>query len=80
MKTSDRVLMSFQQEIESHRPEILDRDLAEVLLEIQFLLDQIASNIAGYSQADLEKATLKVSLLRRKAEIARLELRKRGNR
>jgi hypothetical protein len=75
-----RELISFQEITKSLPTETLDRDLAEISYDIDFLKAQVSAEIGNYTPAGLEKASEKIFLLKQKAEIAKLELLKRNNR
>jgi hypothetical protein len=59
--------------------EEIDRDLAEVLTEIEFLKEQVKYDFKSYSQKDLKRANEKISQLMRSAEILKIELDRRKN-
>jgi hypothetical protein len=74
----ERELIYFQQRATTLAIEILDKDLAELLLDIEFVEAQVQVETGKYTPSDLAIAEEKISLLRRKAEIARLEISRRG--
>jgi len=55
----------------------LDRDLAEVSLEVNFLEEQVRADFGSYSPVALLRAKEKISLFNQKAEILNIELRRR---
>jgi hypothetical protein len=59
--------------------EEIDRDLAEVLTEIEFLKEQVKYDFKSYSQKDLNRANEKISQLMKSAEILKIELSRRKN-
>ena len=58
--------------------EILDRNLAELRCEVEFLQAQIEADIENLTPSQLERASEKLSFFREKAEIVRLELEDRN--
>jgi hypothetical protein len=70
-------LISFREKAKSLSAESLYRDLAELLNDIQFLSAQVEADAGDYSPSELEIAQKKISKLRKKAEIAKLELTKK---
>lgn len=73
-------LITFQLTTERLSTEDLDRDFAELSSDIQFLDAQIASDLETYSTEELERAIAKTALLKLKAEIIVLEMKKRRER
>jgi hypothetical protein len=73
----DPELISFRKEVQGLSSEILDRDLAELSNDIEFLEIQVDSDPGGYTLKELHSAREKISGLREKAEICRAELRNR---
>jgi len=55
----------------------LERSIAEIKHDINFLEDQIDNDLASYSPIALEKAKLRIQLAKRKAEIMIGEYEKR---
>jgi hypothetical protein len=55
----------------------LDRDIAEISIEIRFMEEQMKTDFARYSPEDTLRASEKISLLTKKAEIMKIELEKR---
>jgi len=74
----DQELLSLRREVVNLSPRVLDRDLAENSIEIQFLEDQIRLDVGSYSADELRKANSKVSRLKRRAEIFKIELERRN--
>ena len=64
--------------MENLSPQVLDRDLAEFSIEIQFLEDQIRLDIERYSADELTRAYSKISHFKRRAEIFKIELDRRN--
>ena len=57
----------------------IDRELAEISLEISFLEEQVESDLEGYSTLDLERGREKISILKRRSQIYQIELERRKN-
>lgn len=57
--------------------EALDRDLAEISIDVKFLQEQLAVDRNGYSSPDLNDAERKISQFQKRAEMLGLELEKR---
>jgi len=57
--------------------EELDRDLAEITNDIQFLEEQLECDLASYSLEQLTKAQEKVAGFKKKADLIRVELERR---
>jgi RNA recognition motif-containing protein len=55
----------------------LDRDIAEISTEIRFTEEQMKTDFARYSPENTSRVSEKVSVLRKKAEIMKIELEKR---
>jgi hypothetical protein len=55
----------------------LERSIAEIKNDINFLEDQVSSDLGSYSPIALEKAKLRIQLVKRKAEIMIGEYEKR---
>ena len=62
---------------ESKTSEELDRDLAEITLDCEFLDAQVQSDLGSYSAAELMMAQEKISHFKRKAGAIRMELETR---
>ena len=69
---STQQIEQFQLDIKSEPPHELERDLAEITFEVSFMEAQVKSEI-GYTPAELEIANEKISVLKRKAVILKLE-------
>jgi len=67
-------LYSFREKIRKTPSELLERDLAELLNDIQFLEAQVDCDIGSYSMKELEKAKEKIAKLKQKADIIKFEL------
>ena len=72
------------QELQSLQAQVLDlpldelgRDLAEVSMDLAFLEAQLGVDIGSYSPKELEKANGKISYLKQRAEILKIELSRR---
>jgi len=74
----DLELRSLRKEVQNSSTEILDRDLAEISSEIQFLEDQVRNDIERYSLDEKKKAYSKISYFKRRAEIFKIELDRRN--
>jgi hypothetical protein len=57
----------------------IDRELAEISLEISFLEEQVESDLEGYSKLDLDRGREKISILKRRSQIYQIELERRKN-
>ena len=73
-----------RKELESLRGDVLkltseelDRDLAELNHEIQFLEEQMRVDIGSYPPAELERANAKIVHFKQKAEILKMEISSR---
>jgi len=73
-------LALFRQKAKALSVESLDKDLAELSYDIQFLDAQLNADLQSYAPVELARATEKISLLRQKAEIIVLELDKKRQR
>jgi len=67
-------LYSFHERVRNTPFELLERDLPELLNDIQFLEAQLDCDIGSYSPAELEKAKEKIAKLKQKADIIKSEL------
>lgn len=54
--------------------QLLDKDLAELSYDIQFLDAQVNADVKSYAPRDHPRATAKISFLRQKSKIIVLEL------
>jgi len=75
--SSQETLSRFREKAKTFPVEVLDRDLAELSGDIQFLDAQIDVDLGSYKPEQLEKAIEKTTLLKLKAEIIVLELKSR---
>ena len=71
--------MSLRERAQTLSSTELDRDLAELSIEIAFLENQVQADLGSYSSEDLELAYEKISHFRQRAEILRVELSKRAS-
>lgn len=67
-------LQVLQAEVHRLPSEDIDRDLAELSHEIDFLDEQVRVDLESYSPEQLTRASGKIAHLRQKAEILRIEL------
>ncbi|MFI5421355.1 MAG: hypothetical protein ACHQ1H_10350 [Nitrososphaerales archaeon] len=53
--------------------------MSELYFDINFIEEQLKSDLGSYSLKDLERANEKISILKRKAEIFGIELDRKRN-
>jgi len=70
-------LLSLQAKVLDLPLDELGRDLAEVSIDLAFLEAQLSVDIGSYSPKELERANEKVSYLKQRAEILKIELSRR---
>jgi len=72
-------LKSLQAELPELPSERIDRELAEVSHEIEFLESQVIADIGSYSPEELKRANEKISHFKQRAEIFRIQLNLRSS-
>jgi hypothetical protein len=72
-------LQTLQAEIQNLPLENIDRDLAELSHEIEFLEAQVEVDLGSYSPEQLARAYGKIAHLKRRAEILKIELNTRNS-
>lgn len=70
----DQELASLREKAQKLPPQLLDRDLAEVSIEIQFLEAQIRADPDSYTADQLARAHTKIARFKKRAEILKTEL------
>ena len=73
----EKELEKFSGKVKKQDQPELDRDLAEVKIDIDFLESQIKADFGCYSPQELQRAQARVLFLKRKAEIIEKELSKK---
>jgi hypothetical protein len=76
-KTAQEELDETKSDIERLPTPELERSIAEIKHDINFLEDQVNCDLASYSPLALERAKLRIELTKRKAEIMIGEYEKR---
>jgi hypothetical protein len=71
-------LRTLRSKLRNVSSEILDRDLSEMSQEIEFLEEQVRADLTDYLPADIERATEKITHLKSKADVFKIELDKRS--
>jgi hypothetical protein len=74
----DQELLMLQEKVHNLPSQLLDRDLAEVSIEIQFLEDQVKADIEHYSTGELKRAKAKISRFKKRADILKTESDRRN--
>jgi hypothetical protein len=74
----DQELLMLQEKVHNLPSRLLDRDLAEVSIEIQFLEDQVKADIEYYSTQELKRAKAKISRFKKRADILKTESDRRN--
>ena len=75
----DQELIALRKAVPTLSSQEIDRDLAEVLLEIRFLEEQLRNDLRSYSGEGLERANARVSHFKKRAEILKIELDRRNS-
>jgi hypothetical protein len=75
----DEDVVNFEARLRKLPSEKLDRDLTETNYEIEFVEEQIRVDLQSYSSIDLQNANEKLSILKRKGELLKIELAARQN-
>jgi hypothetical protein len=70
-------LLSLQAKVQNLPSDQLDREFAELSVEISFLQDQIQADVGSYGTDDLAKAQEKINHYKRRSEIIKIELDRR---
>jgi hypothetical protein len=74
----DQELLMLQEKVHNLPSQLLDRDLAEVSIEIQFLEDQVKADIEHYSAEELKRAKAKILRFKKRADILKTESDRRN--
>jgi hypothetical protein len=74
----NKELESLRAKLHGFSTEELDRDLAEIAHEIEFLSEQVKADIDSYASTELERANQKISSFKQRAEILKIELSRRN--
>jgi len=75
----DSELRSLHARVLTLPTDVIDRDLAEISHEISFLEAQVSADPGSYSEAGLKMAGARISRFKRKSEILKAELARRGS-
>jgi len=71
-------LLNLQRKAQTLTKDELDRDLAELSNDIDFLERQIRADLASYSPEELSAAHRMIACINQKVEILKIELAKRN--
>jgi len=67
-------LDTFRQKVKNASSQQLEKDLAGISGDVEFLNAQVEADLRSYSPVELEKSEEKISRLRQKADIIKFEL------
>jgi len=72
-------LISLQEKARTLSDDLLDRDIAEISTEIDFLEEQVRVDLRSYSPKSLEEAHRRIAHFKQRAEILKIELARRSS-
>ena len=73
----EKELFEFTKEVQELSTTELDRDLAEIRIDIEFHEVQVRADLGSFTPKSLEQARAKIQLMKRKVEIMEREYSKR---